>query len=265
MLERSGTSYTSDKTMKNTELELANQSSRALSRQAPSPADMMQAMIEKGVTAENVAAFKELVVLSEHMEDRSAKREFIQAYTLLQSEIPTIKAVHAVPDKSGGTKFYVARFDEIDDQVRPLCLRYGFSYTFNTLPVENGRQTAIFTLMHKAGHCRDFQYSVRIGAGPPGATESQADGSAISYAKRGAMCAGLSIMVDRDCDPRDLGDTSKHVTPEQAEELERRAKETNSIIPALLKFAGAKSFAEIPAMKYDALDQLLRKKEQQGR
>src|SRR6185436_11718387 len=101
--------------MKNTELELANQS-QALSRQAPSPADMMQAMIEKGVTQENVAAFKELVVLSEHMEDRNAKREFASAFHAMQKDIPTIKAMRAVPDKQGGVKYKYAPYSDIMDQ-----------------------------------------------------------------------------------------------------------------------------------------------------
>lgn len=246
------------------QMGIATREAMPVVRMAPTPADMMQTMIDRGITQENVAAFKDLIVLSEHMEDRNAKREFIQAYTRLQTEIPTIKAIHSVPDKSGGIKFYVARFDEIDEQVRPLCLKHGFSYTYDTMPVENGRQTAVFTLMHNAGHCRDFRYSVRIGSGPPGSTESQADGSAISYAKRGAMCAGLSIMIDRDCDPRELGDLSSKVTPEQADELERRAKETNSNIGAFLKLAGSTTFAGIPASKYDLMDGLLRKKEGQG-
>ena len=55
------------------------------------------------------------------------------------------------------------------------------------------------------------------------------------------------------------------MTEEQAFELERRVAETNSNRDAFLKFAGAKSYREIAATKYEILDGFLRKKEKGGR
>ena len=63
----------------------------------------------------------------------------------------------------------------------------------------------------------------------------------------------------------ELVDPNAKVTPEQADELERRVKETNSSVTAFLKFANAKTFAEIPANKYDELDRMLAQKERAGR
>ena len=71
--------------------------------------------------------------------------------------------------------------------------------------------------------------------------------------------------MDEDNDASLLGNMSEFVTAAQADELERRAQETNSNIPAFLKFAGAAKFSEIRASKYDELDALLRKKEQAGK
>ena len=117
--------------------------------------------------------------------------------------------------------------------------------------------------MHRGGHERSNPYSVRIGSGPPGCSESQADGSAHSYAKRGALCDALNIVVHGiDNDARMEGGK---VTAEQAEELERRAQLTNSNIAAFLKLAGATKFAEIPATKYDLLDDMLKRKESKSR
>lgn len=231
-------------------------------RVAPSPAEMMSAMIEKGVTAENVAAFKELVVLSEHMEDRNAKREFAQAFHAMQKEMPAVKAMRAVPDKTGGVKYKYAPYPDIMEQVQPLLDKFGFSVRWSQR--NDGKVlTMIGTLMHSGGHSEVTEFANRIGSGPYGATETQADGAAGSSAQRNALCDMLNIVIRHD-DPRAQGDPTP-VTRAQADELERRAKETNSNIAALMKFAGAKSFAEIPASRYDSLDQLLRKKEQQGR
>lgn len=245
------------------ELALVPNEPQAVARVAPTPADMMQAMIDKGVTAENVAAFKELVILSEHMEDRKSERNFAAAFAALQAEIETIQATTIIPSKDGSMRSSFAPFEEIDKQVRPLCLKHGFTYSFSEGAFQQAKITKICRLQHADGHSRENPYSVRIGSGPPGASESQADGSAHSYAKRGALCDALNIVVHGiDNDARMEGAA---VTPDQAFELERRVKESNSNVTAFLKFAGAKLFAEIPAAKYAILDSFLRKKEQIGK
>ncbi len=68
----------------------------------------------------------------------------------------------------------------------------------------------------------------------------------------------LSLISKMDNDARLEGGS---VTSEQAFELERRVAETNSNKEAFLKFAGARTFAEIPAVKYSILDDQLSRKE----
>lgn len=247
-------------------LSLTTRETMPLVRSAPTPADMMQAMIEKGVTQENVAAFKELVVLSEHMEDRKAAREFAQDFMALQSELPRVQATKVIPDRSGGMRSSFAPFEEIDAQLRPIAQRHGFTYSFSEGPFQQGKITKICTVLHRGGHERSNPFSVRIGAGPPGCSEAQADGSAHSYAKRGSLCDAFNIVVHGiDNDARMEGNVNTPVSSYQADELERRVKETNSNVGAFLKLAGAAKFADIPASKYDMLDGLLRKKENAGR
>jgi hypothetical protein len=120
----------------------------------------------------------------------------------------------------------------------------------------------ICTLQHIGGHSKANKFAVRIGSGPPGATETQSDGAASTYAKRGALCDALNIVIDHDDDARAEGGA---ITQEQAEELARRVNETNSNKEAFLKFAHAKSFAEISESVYPILDDFLRKKEVRGR
>jgi hypothetical protein len=101
-------------------------------------------------------------------------------------------------------------------------------------------------------------------------TETQADCKAATTAKRNALLNCLNIVVRQDVltdeyDAAIEGDPNAKVTPEQAFELERRAKETNSNIAAFLDVAKAKSFADIPANRYDEMDRLLARKEKRGR
>jgi hypothetical protein len=250
------------KTTDSTELSVVKPESH-IQIQEPSALAMIASVIEKGVTSENVAALRELVALKRDMDADKAKKEFAADFIALQAEMPKVKATKVIPDRNGAMRSSFAPFEEIDSQARPLCQKHGFTYCFSEGEFLQGKVTKICNLMHKGGHERSNPYSVRIGQGPPGCSESQADGSAHSYAKRGALCDALNIVVTGiDNDAKLEGNLSTPVTPAQADELERRCKETNSVVSAFLKFAGATKFSEIAASKYDSLDAMLRRKEQ---
>ena len=227
----------------------------------PTVADMLQAVVERGVTAENVSAVKEIVGLYERMQDREAEKSFAGAFVALQSELSAVKAMKPVLNRDGTTRYTYAPYEEIMEQVRPLLQKHGFTVEFSTDYAE-GRLIKTCTLQHTGGHKRSNKFAVRIGSGPPSASECQADGAASTYAKRFALCDALNITIDKDSDARAEGGK---VTQEQAAELERRVSETNSDRGAFLKLAGAATYTEIPAAKYDVLDQLLRRKEARGK
>lgn len=228
-------------------------------REQPSVALMLQAVIDKGVTQDNVGALEKLVGLYERMQQKDAEKAFAEAFIRLQSQLPTIEGTRIVTTKTGEVKFRYANFDDIDAIVKPICLRNGFTYAFRETGIENGRITVTMTLQHSGGHFREIPCSVRVGSGPPGATESQADMSGHAYAQRGALEAGLALRIVGARE--DAGVTTGVVTEEQAFELERRVKETNSDVASFLKFAGSATFKEIAASRYEELDALLSRKE----
>lgn len=228
-------------------------------RPVPTALEMIQGALAQGITAESVATVRELITLRREMDADEAKREFVRDFIAMQAEIPSIRATKAVPDKHGNVKYHYAPFEEIDRQAAPICAKFGFVYTFSEGAFQQGRITKICTLMHRGGHEKSNPYSVRTGSGPPGATESQADGSAHTYAKRGALRDALNIVTHGiDNDAREEGGC---VTEEQANSLAQRAMDTKSDLAALLKFAGAAAFDQIPAAKYSLLNELLTKKE----
>jgi hypothetical protein len=82
-----------------------------------------------------------------------------------------------------------------------------------------------------------------------------------AYARRGAIEAGLALRIIGARE--DAGVQAGVLTEAQADELERRVKETNSDVAAFLRFAGnVRKFSEIAASRYDDLDQMLTRKEQ---
>lgn len=226
--------------------------------EAPSPAVMMQTIIEKGITAENVSAFEGLLKLQERMEDRQSEKEFAAAFVELQSSMGKVEARKAVPGSGNTIRYYYAPFEDIMAQVKPLLQANGFAVSFDSKRDE-GMITEICTLMHRGGHSRSNNFAVRIGKGPPSATESQADGSASTYAKRYALCNALNIVIGgMDDDARTIGES---ITEAQAIELRDRVANCHADEAAFLKFAGAANYESIPATKFDALDSMLRQKE----
>ncbi len=244
-----------------TELEVVNPSPQALAAPAGelSLENAFQAVVDGRIKAEHVTIVKDLLAID-------AERKFNVGFVALMEDIPKLVGCRGVPDRNGNIKFEYANFEDIDAIVRPICLRHGFCYSFKETGYGDGRVTTTMLLTHRAGHTREIPCTVRIGQGPPGTSEAQNDAGAHTYGKRGALEMALSLRIigARD-DAKMLGDESKKLTPDQAFEIERRVKETNSNVEAFMRFSGAKSFADIQASKYAELDAMLRRKESQGK
>ncbi len=230
----------------------------ALVNGEPSVAMMLQKVIDGGITSENVAALESLVGLYDRMQAKNAEREFNQAFAKLQSELSSVNATRQVPNKDGSVRYRFAPYEDIMGTVKPVLIANGFAISFTTRFMEGGRMVSICTLRHVGGFSQSNEFAVRIGGGPPGATETQADGAAKTYAKRGALCDALNIVVEHDDDARMIG---QPIGKALADDLEARVILTGADREAFLKYAGASSFAEISDERWPTLDELLKRKE----
>jgi hypothetical protein len=248
--------------MKHEELELQRApEGGAIALRTDNPiAAMLEAVVKGGVTSENVAAIEKLTELWWKTQERDAEREFNEAFVALQKEMPVIVAQTVIPNRG---KY--ERFEDIMNVISPLLTKHGFSVSFSNDFNEN-RILETCHLSHIGGHSRKNSFAVRVGGKSD--SETQADCKAATTAKRNALLNALNVIIrqdflqDEDNDPRNLGET---ISREQAEELERRVKETNSDVFAFLKLADAPKFSEIMSGKYEMLDAMLRKKEARGR
>ncbi len=234
-------------------------------KEEPSVAQMLSgalASIKSGeVTTTQVEVLGKMMDLYERQENRQAEKDFAVAFNKLMSEMPRIEATKPVPNNDGTVRYRFAPLEELEAIVRPIALRNGFSYSFSEAPSEPGRVTKICTIQHSGGHKRVHQFTVRTSA-PPKANDSQADGSTHSYAKRGAFSDGFSIIVEHDDDARMIG---KPIGQALALDLEDRVRKVGADENAFLKYAGAKTYAEISDERYSALDELLKRKESAAR
>ena len=218
---------------------------------------MLQQITAAGVTSDNAAALEKMTDLYLRVEAANARKEFSVAKAGLQAELPNVRATKAVPNNDGTVRYAYAPYESIMRQVAPLLSKHGFSISFGQ-KVEEKRITAVCTLSHIGGHSETNEFAVRVGQGPPKASEAQADGAASTYAKRFALCNCLNITVDLpDNDARREGD---RITAGQAEDLKRRVSATNANEAAFLRFAGASTYEEIREGKYGTLIAMLNSK-----
>jgi hypothetical protein len=226
----------------------------------PSLLTIISTISQSPMTAEGVGVIERLCALQERQQAKSAEQEFNRAFTALQAETTGIQATKAVPDKQGNIKWHYAPYEEVMATVRPLLQKNGFSVSFD-MNYADGRVKAICKLMHVGGHSQTTEFAARIGGGPPGANETQADGAAMTYAKRFALCNALNITVEHDTDGADARGLGVTISGDQAAELRRRVKGCKADEAKFLALADAKTFEEITEGKFAMLDRALRSKE----
>jgi hypothetical protein len=226
----------------------------AMSPQVPSVGAMLSAVIDKGVTAENVGALEKLVELYERMEQRNAEKQFAEAFVKLQGELPVIVAETVIANRG---KY--ARFEDVMHQISPVLVRNGFTVSFS-MDFRDGRILETCTLAHVGGHSRANSFAVRTGKAD---SDTQADCKAATTAKRNALLNCLNIVVRQDALQSEEEDASLEgafISVAQVCFLRELVAQTKSDIVAFLAFAGAAKFEEIPTSRYDRLVAALRRK-----
>lgn len=236
-------------------------------RQAPSPASILQAVVEKGITAENAAVVEKLVEMCRQVRSEEAKTAFAAAFFKLRGEMPRIFADKEVKTDGGKVAFVYCSPDEIKNILEPLLFKHGFCTMAGQTQDDKGVITVTVTLVHEAGHSESRSFSVRVSPGNRLMSPTQCDAAASTSAERHALIKMFQLRTRKteDDDASLVGDRNAKVTTAQAGELEKRAQLTNSNIALFLKFAGADKFSNILANRYEACNQMLKTKESKGR
>jgi hypothetical protein len=191
--------------------------------------------------AVDTAKLQALLEMQERMEGHEAKRQFTAAFIRLQSRLPRIKREgvlsypvdKAKPDGPQRVISNYARWEDIDEAIRPLLDEEGFALSFKTKERAGGGTTVIAILLHQAGYSTETEVGLPVDASG-GKNNLQGYGSAISYGKRYAATAALNIITENEDDDGKAGGL-KLMTREQVLELERLIVDTGANRAAFLK------------------------------
>jgi len=252
------------------QLEIVTQGQREVApvrHNPPTSIEILDAAVRGGITSENVAVVKEIIAMRREELAMANKEQFNRAFFELRQEISRMDfyADKQAKTDSGAVAYSYCSEKELSSKLEPVLFKHGFAMLFGQRD-EGEKTVAVITLIHKGGHEESREYSVRSGGTNRMKDATAADTGATTSAWRHLVIKmfGLKSRIREDDDARNLGD-GRRITKAQADELERRAMETNSNIPAYLRIAGVAKFSEIPAIKYELLSNLLAEKERKGK
>lgn len=193
-----------------------------------------------------------LLELQERIMHRESVMAFNAAMARLQKKLPTISKDGAI-EYSGKRQTY-SKYEHIDEEIRPHLLEEGFSFSFNSVPLNN-ESLYEATLSHSGGH------SIKASIALPydksgGKNDIQARGSASSYARRYLVCMMLNIITKDQDDDGNGGP----VTPEQLAELVQLVKDSGANLPLFLKYMKVKTLNDIPRTQFQQAKTKLQEK-----
>ena len=138
----------------------------------------------------DIDKMERLFLMQERIVSRNAKQAFNSDLALMQSEVPSITERGEISIR-GAVQSKFAKFEDINDVMKPIMQRFGFAMSFRT-KFEGGMIIVTGILSHKLGHSEET--SMILPADNTGNKNAvQSVGSTVSYGKRYTMCAMLNI------------------------------------------------------------------------
>lgn len=131
-----------------------------------------------------------LMQMHERLQARQAEVLFSQALAEMQMELPVIAERGSIKTKGGGVQSTYALWEDINEQIKPILAKHGFSLSFRTSTEAGVTVTGV--LQHRAGHKEST--GITLPADMSGSKNSvQAIASSVSYGKRYTAGALLNL------------------------------------------------------------------------
>ena len=207
----------------------------------------------------DVDKLERLMSLYERMAAHKAEESYHEAMSAAQAEMRPIAADANNPQ----TKSKYASYHALDQALRPIYTKYGFSLGFDTEPSAIADHLLVICKVHRAGHTERHQIDMPAdGKGAKGGdvmTKTHATGAAMSYGQRYLLRGVFNIAVFDD-DGTGASAPTQFVNETQRDELLALADEVGADKQKFCAFLKVTSFATIPANQYQRAKALLQAK-----
>lgn len=222
--------------------------------------DNMVAMIERLARSPDVDVGKleKLLEMQERIMARQASAAYSAALADMQTELPAIEKRGRIKIKSGDPGQPYALWDDINETIKPILKKHGFSLSFRTGTTEEGKITTTAILRHREGHQEETTVTLpHDSSGSKNAV--QAVGSSTQYGKRYAAGALLNLTFKGEDDDGNAGG-AKNITDEQASTLYDKIEEARADLGKFIAHFGVAAVEDLPASAYDKAYRMLTQK-----
>lgn len=210
----------------------------AIARVAESPvvaadANAIMAIISRAASDPNtdVDKLERLTGLYERISAQTARAAYLAAMANLQPELPVITERGGIKDRAGNVQSTYAKWEDINDAIKPVLQRHGFALSFRT-GQEGASIIVTGVLGHRDGHVEET--TIHLPADGSGSKNSvQAVGSSTSYGKRYTAMALLNITTRGEDDDGQRGGVVQ-ISDEQVAELKALVKDAGADIERFL-------------------------------
>jgi hypothetical protein len=206
----------------------------------------------------NPEMFDRLVAWQEREQARHALIAYDDAMSAAQAEIqPVVRSAW-----NDQTKSRHATLDGVDEAIRPIYTKHGFSVSFTEVANDN-TDLKLACIVSRSGHSKTFYLPAALDTlGPKGApnkTQVQGVGSTVSYLRRYLICLAFNVATRDDNDgnrqrPNAGGgfETGELITRPQIAELRALMLETRIMESVVLakKAPGLATIEALPAAAF---------------
>jgi len=223
------------------------------------PADLLRLAVKTGADVDRLA---KLMDLQDRWQAQQAKREFIEAMSQFQNDLPVIAKIREVRKSTtsgAGLLYKFANLDDIVKAIRPFEQKHGFIHRFDFQPREGGGCKCTCVITHRGGHSESTTVSIPTTTGI-NTNAAQNNGIEMAYGQRYSLIGGYGITTANEDRDGKAGGGEEYVTQAQAKTIKDMIKSSGADEPKFLEWLKASSVDTIPVAMYDEAVKMLNKK-----
>lgn len=194
--------------------------------------------------------------------ERQSEMAYYAAMARLQPRLPRI----ARGGVNTHTKKHYSRYEDIDAGVRGLMNDEGFSASFTTEDVDERTMRVHCILAHSGGFRTTNSIRLPTEKASSAMNQTQASGSALTYAKRMLLTAALNLVSEGDDDDANRAGGGGYITESQAMDLQAALEAIGpDAVAGFCKWLQIRTLTEVPESRYREALSAIEKKRREPR
>lgn len=212
---------------------------------------LSQVIIEKIREGATLEETKQYYAFLREIQQDEARITFDADFVVMQGELPEVPKLGRI-DHGGGRGYNYARWEDINDRIKPVLERHGFGLRFDIITETETLFEIEAILVHRSGYSICTRKKLPIDKS--GAKNIvQAYGSTQSYAQRYSAIALLNLTSrNEDTDASNKTEPDEFIADDQVAEIYALLDMDDERVDRFIKLQGLVALSDMPASRFKA-------------